>query len=96
MAPLSCLVTLVVSRFKRNPVVVTWYEVWRGYWHQYLGFLGYGGQFVEWLVAGSSCFAILRHHTLQAQCTRRMEKRIFPRSRKARILRLLRQACAAE
>lgn len=51
MSPLSCLVTLLVSRFTTDSVVVTWYEVWRGYWHQYLGFLGYGGQLVEWLVA---------------------------------------------
>lgn len=51
MSPLSCLVTLLVTRFTTDSVVVTWYEVWRSYWHRYLGFLGYGGQLVEWLVA---------------------------------------------
>jgi glycosyltransferase involved in cell wall biosynthesis len=33
-----------------TPVVI-WYEVWRGYWNEYLGALGYVGRLVEWLVA---------------------------------------------
>ena len=50
MAPLSCLVSLAVCRFKRTTPIVIWYEVWRQYWNAYLGRLGYLGRLIEWLV----------------------------------------------
>ncbi|RLG57812.1 MAG: glycosyltransferase family 1 protein, partial [Hadesarchaea archaeon] len=32
---------------KRSALVVTWHEVWRGYWNKYLGSLGVVGEFME-------------------------------------------------
>ncbi len=32
---------------KRTPLVVTWHEVWRGYWKEYLGSLGIVGRAME-------------------------------------------------
>jgi L-malate glycosyltransferase len=51
MAPLSCLGALAICRVTGAAPVVAWYEVWRDYWNDYLGTLGYLGQLIEWLVA---------------------------------------------
>ena len=51
MAPLSCLAALLVCKWTHAVPVVTWYEVWREYWNQYLGPIGYVGRLIEWLVA---------------------------------------------
>lgn len=51
MAPLSCLMALLVARLKGMPVVVTWHEVWGDYWREYLGTLGFLGQLVERAIA---------------------------------------------
>ena len=51
MAPLSCLFALAICRLTGAVSVVTWYEVWRDYWNEYLGPVGYVGRLVEWLVA---------------------------------------------
>jgi L-malate glycosyltransferase len=51
MAPLSCLFALTICRLTGAVPVVTWYEVWRDYWNDYLGPVGYVGRLVEWLVA---------------------------------------------
>jgi len=42
-----CLPAKLTSSFKKCPLVVTWHEVWRGYWYEYLGPLGIFGQIVE-------------------------------------------------
>lgn len=36
---------------KRKPLVVTWHEVWNGYWSEYLGRLGFVGMAVERLAS---------------------------------------------
>ena len=51
MSPLSCLAAVMVSRLRRIPSVVTWHEVWRRYWIEYLGPIGAVGWFTEWLIA---------------------------------------------
>ena len=51
MAPLSCLFALTICRLTGTVPIVTWYEVWREYWNDYLGPVGYVGRLVEWLVA---------------------------------------------
>lgn len=56
MTPLTCLSALGVCRLRKSTAVVTWYEVWRDYWNEYLGLLGYLGRFTEWLVAKISPF----------------------------------------
>jgi glycosyltransferase involved in cell wall biosynthesis len=39
--------TKVGALLKRTPLVVTWHEVWRGYWREYLGSLGAVGKLME-------------------------------------------------
>ncbi len=39
--------TKVGAMLKRTPLVVTWHEVWRGYWQEYLGALGTIGKLME-------------------------------------------------
>lgn len=51
MAPLSALVTVVMGRLKGIPTLVTWHEVWRGYWREYLGPIGHIGAMTERLLA---------------------------------------------
>lgn len=39
--------TKVGALLKRTPLAVTWHEVWRGYWREYLGSLGTVGKLME-------------------------------------------------
>jgi glycosyltransferase involved in cell wall biosynthesis len=39
--------TKVGALLERAPLVVTWHEVWRGYWREYLGSLGAVGKLME-------------------------------------------------
>lgn len=39
--------TKVGALLKRTPLVITWHEVWRGYWRKYLGSLGAVGKLME-------------------------------------------------
>lgn len=39
--------TKVGALLKRTPLAVTWHEVWRGYWREYLGSLGAVGKLME-------------------------------------------------
>lgn len=39
--------TKIGALLKRTPLVVTWHEVWRGYWREYLGSLGAVGKLME-------------------------------------------------
>jgi glycosyltransferase involved in cell wall biosynthesis len=41
----------IVSVIRRKPLIVTWHEVWCGYWTEYLGPLGFFGQLTEWLAS---------------------------------------------
>ena len=51
MSPLSSLVALVISRARRTTSIVTWHEVWNGYWFEYLGVLGLAGWVAERSIA---------------------------------------------
>lgn len=51
MAPLSCLTVLVATKMTGTTPIITWHEVWRGYWFAYMGWLGHLGRLAEWLVA---------------------------------------------
>lgn len=44
---LHCFPTKVSAIIKRSPLVITWHEVWRGYWQEYLGLLGIVGRLME-------------------------------------------------
>lgn len=52
------LSTKLASITTDTPVVVTWHEVWRSYWDEYLGTLALGGKFVERVVARVSQYPI--------------------------------------
>jgi len=39
--------TKIGALLKRTPLAVTWHEVWRGYWREYLGSLGTLGKLME-------------------------------------------------
>lgn len=47
----------VAARLRRTPLVVTWYEVWGRYWHEYLGALGVAGRAVE-----AACARLSEHN----------------------------------
>ncbi len=38
------------SVFKRSPLIITWHEVWRGYWQEYLGSPGVFGRLMEKMI----------------------------------------------
>lgn len=44
---LHCFPTKIGALAKRSPLVITWHEVWRGYWQKYLGSLGIVGRLME-------------------------------------------------
>ncbi|MDD5093856.1 MAG: glycosyltransferase family 4 protein [Dehalococcoidia bacterium] len=46
-----CFSSRVASFVRREPLVITWYEVWNDYWYEYLGKKGIFGKFVEKAVA---------------------------------------------
>jgi glycosyltransferase involved in cell wall biosynthesis len=43
----SVFVVKFISLVKRVPMVITWHEVWRDYWYEYLGWKGFFGKFIE-------------------------------------------------
>ncbi len=47
----SCFSAKLVSVLRRTRIVVTWYEVWGGYWYEYLGWQGFFGKLVEYLAS---------------------------------------------
>ena len=44
---LHCFPTKIGAIARRSPLVITWHEVWRGYWREYLGSLGIVGRLME-------------------------------------------------
>lgn len=44
---LHCFPTKVGAVVKRSSLAITWHEVWRGYWQEYLGSLGFIGRLME-------------------------------------------------
>jgi glycosyltransferase involved in cell wall biosynthesis len=49
-----CFAAKICSSVKRTPLVITWHEVWDGYWYEYLGKKGVFGKCIEIMTA---------HHT---------------------------------
>ncbi len=47
----SCFSVKLVSVLRRTPMIVTWHEVWRDYWYEYLGWQGFFGKHIEYLVS---------------------------------------------
>jgi glycosyltransferase involved in cell wall biosynthesis len=54
----SCLSSRFVSRIRKTPLVITWYEVWGDYWFDYLGYKGLIGKAIERSIASFKCPAI--------------------------------------
>ncbi len=56
----SCFSAKLVSVFRKTPVVITWHEVWGNYWYEYLGWRGFFGKQVEYIVSklGSNHIAV--------------------------------------
>lgn len=47
----SVFAVKLISLVKRTPMVVTWHEVWRDYWYEYLGWKGFFGKLIENIVS---------------------------------------------
>jgi L-malate glycosyltransferase len=47
----SCFSAAFVAKVRNNLCVVTWHEVWKDYWNEYLGISGIFGMFVEFLTS---------------------------------------------
>ncbi len=47
----SCFTVKLVSILRRNPMIITWHEVWEDYWYEYMGWRGFFGKLVEHLVS---------------------------------------------
>jgi glycosyltransferase involved in cell wall biosynthesis len=47
----SCFTVKLVSILRRTPVIITWHEVWRDYWYEYLGLRGFFGKLMEHLAS---------------------------------------------
>ena len=47
----SCFSAKLISKMKKTPLIITWHEVWDGYWYDYLGWKGFAGKITERLVA---------------------------------------------
>jgi glycosyltransferase involved in cell wall biosynthesis len=54
----SCFSSRFVSRIRKTPLVITWYEVWGDYWFDYLGYTGFIGKVIERNIASFKCPAI--------------------------------------
>ncbi len=51
----SCFSSRLVSRVRKTPLVITWYEVWGDYWFDYLGYRGLIGKEIERNIASFKC-----------------------------------------
>jgi len=51
----SCFSSRLVSRIRKIPLVITWYEVWGDYWYEYLGYKGLIGKVIERNIASFKC-----------------------------------------
>lgn len=47
----SCFTAKLVSVLRGTPLVITWFEVWGDYWYEYLGWRGFFGRQVEYLIS---------------------------------------------
>ena len=46
-----CFTCKIISILKKKPLVITWHEVWRHRWKEYLGFFGVFGEIIEQICA---------------------------------------------
>lgn len=51
----SCFSAACAARIRGSRLVITWHEVWKEYWTEYLGVLGYPGSIIERLTSHLSC-----------------------------------------
>ncbi|VVB96467.1 Trehalose synthase [uncultured archaeon] len=67
---LSCFTVKLVSVLKGNRMLITWHEVWRDYWYEYLGRAGFFGKLVEYLTsrltAGSIAVSAMTKNNLES------------------------------
>ncbi len=65
-----CFAVKIVSVLRGIPMVITWHEVWGGYWYEYLGFWGFFGKLVEYLTAkltsNHTCVSALTGNNLES------------------------------
>ncbi|HON82270.1 MAG TPA: glycosyltransferase family 4 protein [Methanoregulaceae archaeon] len=54
----SALSAVLSNRITGSPLIITWHEVWNGYWYDYIGFPGCAGKFLERVVAHNSSHAV--------------------------------------
>jgi glycosyltransferase involved in cell wall biosynthesis len=47
----SCFSTKIISMINGTKMVITWHEVWRDYWYEYMGKSGFFGKTVEYIVS---------------------------------------------
>jgi len=47
----SCFSVKIVSMIRRTPMIITWHEIWKDYWYEYLGWMGILGKIVEIMVS---------------------------------------------
>lgn len=47
----SCFTVKLVSMLRRTPMIITWHEVWGGYWYEYMGWRGFFGKLVEFMAS---------------------------------------------
>lgn len=47
----SCLSAAFAAKMRHSPLVITWHEVWKDYWYEYLGISGFTGKTIEKLTA---------------------------------------------
>jgi len=40
----SCFSVKIVSMIRRTPMIITWHEIWKDYWYEYLGWMGILGK----------------------------------------------------
>jgi glycosyltransferase involved in cell wall biosynthesis len=54
----SGITSWMAALVKKNPLVITWYEVWDEYWYEYLGWWGGPGKFMDHTLARVSPYHI--------------------------------------
>jgi L-malate glycosyltransferase len=47
----NCISAAFAAKVRHSPLVITWHEVWKDYWYEYLGIPGFTGKAVEKLAS---------------------------------------------
>ncbi|MDD1719682.1 MAG: glycosyltransferase family 4 protein [Methanoregulaceae archaeon] len=64
---LHCFTTRIGAFLGGSRFIVTWFEVWKGYWYQYLGYSGFFGNIVEMLLSRLPAIHIAGSETTRLQ-----------------------------